>query len=98
MSRQQRGTGYVAALVARLGGDVLITDEEAARAGDLVVKHDRARAQTRILLKPVEIVGEIVTAGQQSIEPPKHQCESWQMIVDHPGRRRYCAACGRVEA
>jgi hypothetical protein len=68
MSRQQRGTGYVAALVARLGGDVVITDEEAARAGDIVIERDQLLMQTRIRLKPEQLQGEIVTAEPQSIE------------------------------
>jgi hypothetical protein len=68
MNGQQRGTGYVAALVARLGGEVIITDEEAARAGDLIIEYDRLRAQTYIALKPIELAGEIVTAAPQSIE------------------------------
>lgn len=81
MNRPQRGTGYVAALVARLGGNVVITDEEAARAGDLTIKRDPVTAQTYISLKPVEIVGEIVTAEPQSIEPPKPQRYACAEIV-----------------
>jgi len=92
---QQRGTGYVAALVARLGGDVIITDEEAARAGDLVIEHDRPSNQTRIRLKPVQLVGEIVTAPTQSIESGAHQCEPWQKIRNIDGGV-YCGACGET--
>jgi len=93
----KRSDGYVAALVARLGGDVLITDEEAARAPKFSLKRDPKTATVRIWVEAETLVGEIVTAPEpQSIMPRMigHECEAWQIIVDHDGRRRYCSACG----
>ena len=95
---QQRGTGYVAALVTMLGGDVVITDEQAVRSGDLVIDYDPLTMQTRIRLKPEQLQGEIVTAEPQSITSiasgPKHQCESWQIRRNADDGGRYCAGCG----
>lgn len=96
---KQRGTGYVAALVDLLGGDVVITDEQARRAGDLTIDYDPLTMQTRIRLKPEQLQGEIVTAEPQSITSgPAHQCESWQIRRNADDGGRYCAGCGATIA
>jgi hypothetical protein len=88
----------IAILIEKLGGKVTITHEDFARADELeITRWDRPDTLDYKLTaeRPPEIlVGEIVTAEPQSIEPPKgHHHESWQLRRTNRGAL-YCAACG----
>lgn len=88
----------IAILVEKLGGSVEITHEDLARADDLaLIRWDYSPARMSYKLtteRPPEILaGEIVTAEPQSIEPPKHQHETWQLARRFDGWL-FCQACG----
>jgi len=76
-----------AALIARLGGEVTITHDEATRlVGVSVVRYDDP-----------ETLGyrfglTVPDFGQPSPDPT-HQCESWMIRRGDTGTR-YCASCG----
>lgn len=86
----------IAILIEKLGGEVIITHRDFARADELEVERwDRpATLDYKLTARrpPVTLQGEIVTAEPQSIEVG-HQHESWQIRSAGDGRE-YCAACG----
>lgn len=87
-----------AALIARLGGDVVITWQEARRlTGVAVTRWDEPEMKRYrfTLNSPTDIPdtpAELAALHPQKAADP-HQCESWQIRRNADGDR-YCAACG----